>query len=297
MIVVTAPTSMIGRQVLDHVLKGHEEVRVVVRDPSKLHVDLRHKVQVVVGSHGDPAVIDQALRGANAVFWLLPPDPRAESVSAAYLDFTRPAAMSLRANGVKNVVGVSALGRGTAVAGRAGYVTASLAMDDMIAGTGTNYRALTMPSFMDNLLRQTASIRNQGMFFSPISEDRKTPTCATRDIARVAATLLTDRDWTGVEERPVLGPEDLSFADMAGIMSDVLGKTVRFRRVSGEAYKSRLMDLGMSDAMAQGMLDMATAKDEGLDNGVGRTSGFSTPTSFREWCQDTLKPELLKRAA
>ena len=297
MIVVTAPTSMIGRQVLDHVLKGHEEVRVVVRDPSKLPLDVRQKVHLVEGSHGDPAVIDQAFRGADAVFWLSPPDPRADSVVAAYLDFTRPAAMSLRANGVKNVVGVSALGRGTAVAGRAGYVTASLAMDDMIAGTGTNYRALTMPSFMDNLLRQTASIRNQGMFFSPISEDRKTPTCATRDIARVAAKLLTDRDWKGVEERPVLGPEDLSFADMAGIISDVLGKTVRFQRISGEAYKARLVHLGMSDAMAQGMLDMATAKDEGLDNGVTRTPEFSTPTSFDEWCQDMLKPEVLGRAA
>jgi hypothetical protein len=51
------------------------------------------------------------------------------------------------------VVGISALGRGTAVAGRAGYVTASLAMDDLIAGSGVAYRALTMPSFMDNLLR------------------------------------------------------------------------------------------------------------------------------------------------
>ena len=67
------------------------------------------------------------------------------------------------------MVGISALGRGTAAAGHAGLVTASLAMDDLIASTGVSYRALTMPSFMDNLLRQVPAIRSQGMFFTPIS--------------------------------------------------------------------------------------------------------------------------------
>ncbi|MBP2326895.1 hypothetical protein JOF56_007280 [Kibdelosporangium banguiense] len=43
---------------------------------------------------------------------------------------------------VVHVVGVSALGRGTPVGDRAGLVTASLAMDDLIASTGVAYRAL-----------------------------------------------------------------------------------------------------------------------------------------------------------
>jgi hypothetical protein len=49
----------------------------------------------------------------------------------------------------------------------------------------------------------------------------------------------------------------------------------------------------MSDAMAQGMLDMAMAKDNGLDNGVKRTAEFATPTSFRQWCSEELKPAIL----
>jgi len=35
---------------------------------------------------------------------------------------------------------------------------------------------------------------------------------------------------------------------------------------------------------------MARAKNEGLDNGVQRTPENSTPTSFRQWCQEVLKP-------
>jgi hypothetical protein len=44
--------------------------------------------------------------------------------------------------------------------------------------------------------------------------------------------------------------------------------------------------------MAQGMLDMMMAKDNGLDNGVSRGPGnaIDTPTTFRQWCADTLKP-------
>ena len=39
-----------------------------------------------------------------------------------------------------------------------------------------------------------------------------------------------------------------------------------------------------------GYTDMAWAKNEGLDNGVQRTPENSTPTSFRQWCEEVLKP-------
>jgi uncharacterized protein YbjT (DUF2867 family) len=166
-------------------------------------------------------------------------------------------------------------------------------MDDLIASTGVSYRALTMPSFMDNILRHVEAIKNQGMFFSPISGDRKLPTCATRDIASVAAKLLLDPSWSGQGSVPVLGPEDLSFNDMAHIMSEVVGKPVRFQQIPFEAFKARLTGSGMSEPMAQGMLDLMVAKNEGLDNAEPRTPQATTPTSFRQWCEEVLKPAVL----
>ncbi|MGA9912343.1 MAG: NAD(P)H-binding protein [Paraburkholderia sp.] len=293
MIVVTAPTSMISQQVVTHLLDTGEQVRMIARDPSRISLQIRDRVQVVQGSHSDIRVVNTAFEGADAVFWLPPPDSGAESVEAAYVDFTRPACEAFKNHGVRRVVGISALGRGTSVAAQAGHVTASLAMDDLIAGTGVGYRALTMPSFMDNIVRQAAAIKNQGMFFSPISGDRKMPSCATRDIAAVAAKLLRDVSWCGQGHVAVLGPEDLSFNDMAQIMSEVLDKPVRFQQIHFEAYKSRFIQFGMSEAMAQGMTDMARAKDEGLDNAEPRTPENTTPTSFRQWCEEVLKPAVL----
>src|SRR5690242_2284805 len=289
MIVITTPTGQIGSQVLGNLLDSGEELRVIVRDPAELPAAARKGLDIVEGSHGDAAVVDKAFSGADAVFWLAPPDPHAPSVEAAFVGFTRPAAEAFTRHDVGRVVAVSALGRGTPWAGRAGYVTGSLAMDDLIASTGVAFRALCNPSFMDNMIRQAASIRDQGLFFSPIAGDRKLPTIATRDIAAAAARLLLDPSWSGAGEVPLLGAEDLSFNDMAEIMSEVLGKEVRFQRTTLEAYKDRFVSFGMSDAMAQGMTDMAWAKNEGVDNGVQRTPENSTPTSFRQWADEALK--------
>src|SRR5580704_15024479 len=113
MIVITTPTGQIGRQVLDNLLGSGEELRVTVRDPSGLPAGVRENLDVVVGSHGDEAVVDKAFAGADAVFWLMPPDPRAPSVEAAFVGFTRPAAEAFKRHGVARIVAVSALGRGT----------------------------------------------------------------------------------------------------------------------------------------------------------------------------------------
>jgi uncharacterized protein YbjT (DUF2867 family) len=172
-------------------------------------------------------------------------------------------------------------------------VSASLAMDELIMTTGVACRVLTMPSFMDNLLRQVQAIKSQGTFFLPMAGDLKAPTCAIRDIASTAAKLLLDPSWTGQSSISVLGPQDLSFNEMAQIMSEVLDRPVRYQQIPFDAFKVRLTGFGMSEPMAQGMVDMMVAKNEGLDNMVPRTPVSNTPTSFRLWYEEVLKPAVL----
>jgi uncharacterized protein YbjT (DUF2867 family) len=153
---------------------------------------------------------------------------------------------------------------------------------------------VTNPSFMDNLLRQVELIKTQGIFSLPISGgDLKQPSACPRDIAATAARLLLDCTWTGVESVPVLGPEDVSCNDMAGIMSEVLGKPVRFHEIRGEAFKAMLLQRGTSEAMAQANLDMWVAYNHGLDTAEPRTPQSTTPTSLRQWCEKMLKPRVM----
>jgi hypothetical protein len=47
-------------------------------------------------------------------------------------------------------------------------------------------------------------------------------------------------------------------------------------------------------AQSKSMRAVATpAKDQGLDNAEPRTPESTTPTTFRQWCQDILKPAVL----
>lgn len=287
MIVVTTPTGQIGQQVLDNVLDSAEAIRVIARDPSRLPQRVRERVEVVQGSLTDIGVVADAFAGVDSVFWLVPPNPHAESVEGHMLDFTRPLCEALTSQGVRHLIYISGLGR------KAARDAAGLAVDDLITSTGVSYQALRCPAFMDNLLRQVASIKNQGMFFDMVSGDRKLPTCATRDIAAVAARLLLDHSWNGQGSAAILGPEDLSSNDMEHIMSEVLERPIRYQQVPGETFKATLMQYGMSEAWARSLVDRMARVNQGLYNDEPRTSQSTTPTSFRQWCEEVLKPAVL----
>jgi len=293
MIVVTTPTGNIGSKLLMHLLKSNETVRVIVRDASRLPADIRERVDVVEGSHGDAAIVDKAFQGANSVFWLAPPNPKTLSLEATYLDFTRPACEAFRTHGVQRVVAVSALGHGTPWQSQAGFSTASFQMSDLIAASGVHLRALALPGFMDNFLQQAGVLKAQGMFFYPLPGDQPYPTCSTGDIAQVAARLLVDHTWTGASDYPVLGPEDLSLDEMAGILTEVLGKPIRFQQVPSDAFRAQLLGHGMSEVFANGLTEMFEAKAKGLDNAAPRTPESTTPTTFRQWAEQYLKPAVL----
>ncbi|CAH1222489.1 Quinone oxidoreductase 2 [Paenibacillus allorhizoplanae] len=290
MIVVTTPTGQIGQQVLDNIFDSTEAVRVIVRDPSRLSPRMRERVEVVQGSHDDIAVVTKAFEDADSVLWLVPPNPQAENPMNYYINFTQPACEAIKNQGVKRVIGVSSLGYNFGTP--AGLLTPAFAMDDLIENSGVNYRSLRMPFFMENLLHQVNAIKSQGMIFMANAGDHKLATCATRDIADVATKLLLDNTWTGQESVSVIGPDDLSPIDMARIISQVLELPVRYQQIPSTDYKATMMQYGMSEAWAQGLIDMAAAQDQGIYNNESHTAQ-RTPTSFIQWCEEVLKPAIL----
>ena len=59
MIVITTPTGDIGHRVLQHVLQGNEPVRVIARDSLRIPQEIRQRIEVIQGSHGDTATIEK----------------------------------------------------------------------------------------------------------------------------------------------------------------------------------------------------------------------------------------------
>lgn len=289
MIVITTPTGDIGRQVLDRALDRGEPVRVIVRDPFRLPAHVRAQVEVVTGSHAEAGTIAKALEGADQLFWLVPPAGFRDAGPARhyYLDFARAAAQEAASRGVR-MVHVTSLGHG--YQDEAGLLSAALDMDELIESSGVQYRALALPYFMENLLRQIQPISEQGVFTMANIADRPLLTVATRDVAATAAKLLLDTAWRGQARVPLVSPDSLTPDAMAEIISETLGHTVRYQHVPLAQLEAGMVQRGASPALAQDMADMVNAQNNGIYEAEPRDPALATATAFRQWCQDVLKP-------
>jgi uncharacterized protein YbjT (DUF2867 family) len=287
MIVITAPTGQIGSKLVALLLRQQASLRLIVRDPDKLPAEVRERVEIVVGSHHDRDVLDRALDGADALFWLMPATPTASSPYEAYVTASIPGADVVARHAVPRVVIVSALGRGSQI--YAGHISASHAMEDLFRSTGAHVRALALPSFMDNILRQAATI-GEGYISGTLPAGLAMPWIATKDIAAVAAEYLLDLTWTGQDTVDVLGAEDLSLDGIAEILTDVLGRPIRFQPGDRAAAKQFLVGRGFSEAMAQSVIDMDVAGERGINSAVPRTAENTTATTFREFAAEAFRP-------
>ncbi|MBV9817796.1 MAG: hypothetical protein JOZ07_05535 [Solirubrobacterales bacterium] len=158
-----------------------------------------------------------------------------------------------------------------------------------IERTGVNYRALSMPVYMDNLLDQVTSIRDHGVFLYPFDADRLLASVATRDIAHAVAPLLADGSWDGQEHLPVFGPDRLSLDAMAEVISDVLDTTVTYRQVGVDDVARQLAQAGANEAVVRGMTEMMRAQNDGIYD-EDQSQAVPGPTSFQAWCADVLRP-------
>ncbi|MGW8062377.1 NmrA family NAD(P)-binding protein [Streptomyces ziwulingensis] len=289
MIVITTPTGDIGRQVLDRVLDSGEPVRVIARDSSRLAEHVRAQAEVVEGSHADADTIAKALEGADRLFWLVPPAGFRDAGPAGsyYLDFTRAAAQEAAGRGVR-MVHVTSLGHG--YNGAAGLLSAALDMDELIESTGVQCRALALPFFMENVLHQAQPIAQQGVFSMANTADRPLLTVATQDVAATAADLLLDTTWNGQARVPLVSPDSLTPDAMAEIITETLGRTVRYQQVPLADFQDQMVQRGASPSLAQDMADMVNAQNNGIYDAEPRDPASATATDFRQWCQNVLKP-------
>ncbi|MFH9354523.1 hypothetical protein [Kitasatospora sp. NPDC017646] len=188
---------------------------------------------------------------------------------------------------VGHVVGVSSAGHGWPVP--AGVLSAAFAMDAELSASGAAYRALSMPFYMENLLRQLDAIREQGAFYLTCAGDLPLASIATRDIADTAAGLLADPSWTGQENLPVFGPDRLTPDGMAEVISQELGRPVAYRRMGIDDYASLLRSQGADDQAVKDLTEAFAAQEQGVYDADWATAEPTT-TDFRTWCRNVLKP-------
>jgi putative NADH-flavin reductase len=108
---IFAATGGIGRQLLEQAVAAGHQVTAVVRSPGKLSVPGDVRVVAADLADADPAVLEAAVDGADAVLSGLGPRSNAEAGIASH--GTRAIVQAMQATGVRRIVVVSAAPIGT----------------------------------------------------------------------------------------------------------------------------------------------------------------------------------------
>ena len=115
---------------------------------------------------------------------------------------------------------------------------------------------------------------------------------ATRDIGRVAAARLASRGWIGHFVGELHGPADLSFDEVAEILSRGAwaGRSSTSSATAQEARQA-MLENAMSENAADLMLEMYDAVETGRLRPIEpRSPQTTTPTTLAEFARDVMLP-------
>ena len=97
--------------------------------------------------------------------------------------------------------------------------------------------------------------------------------------------------------RELHGPANLSFEEVAGILSEALGKKVEFVRAERKQMRQALVSHGLSDNFADAMLEMYDAVDSGKLRSVRRVRRRRRRRPrWRTFARETMLPLLAEPA-
>ena len=259
MILVTGATGTIGKDVVKGLIAKGEQVRAMIHNPDKAPPTSREPgAEYVTGDLEKPETVIAALQGVEKAFLLSPEDPRMAELHGKF-------AAAAKEAGLRHLVRLSILPANPdaplPIAKWHGEA------DRLVMESGVPYTILRPAYFMQNNLRAARSIASEGAIYGAMG-DGKVGHIDTRDIAEVAATVLTSEGHEG-QIYPLTGPESLSMTEVAARLSTTLGKTVKYVNLPPDKAKAGMMAMGMPDwradawvalggMIAMGKADMAT---------------------------------------
>jgi uncharacterized protein YbjT (DUF2867 family) len=283
-IVVTTPTGRVGSRVTRLLLQAGVRPTLLLRNPAKLDAETRELVDVVQGDQFDPEVVLQATEGADALYWVNPP-VFGEDAVAAWARAGSYAARAIEEHGISRTVFQSSVG--AEKRDGAGEIDGLARTEQLLDDTGSSVLHLRCGFFFTNLSMDPGALE-EGVLRVTWPVDLPMPWVDPRDIGDVAAARLLATDWSGRQVQAVHGPEDLSYAQAASIVSGAIGRPLRAEQIPDDQMREALRAAGLGDAQVEGILGMSTGLREGFVPEDPRTVLTTTPTTLASWAHEHL---------
>jgi uncharacterized protein YbjT (DUF2867 family) len=237
-ILITGATGNISSAILSNLRTTGHNLRALVRNPEKADALGKQGVDVRIGDLDKPWTLGPVFEGADIVWLLTPPGPRAPEQSSNGLWAARQA-------GARYVVRMSAVN----AAFNAPTINSRLhALSDAeVAASGIPYTILKPHFFAQNLLASARSIAEQGAMYMAMGEGRL-GVIDSRDISDFAAHVLTHDGHEG-KTYTLTGPASVNFHQIAEAIGKGIGKPVKYLPVPVEAAQQALTQMGLDPWM------------------------------------------------
>jgi uncharacterized protein YbjT (DUF2867 family) len=286
-IAITTPRGHVGSHVLRTLVAAGVRPRLLMRDPALLDAAWRDRVEVVRCDQDDGDAVLAATRGVEALLWVSPAVPDADPV-AAHARLGAHAARAVTQNGIARTVFLSSVGAEKRHG--AGEIDGLARTEEALDATGAPVLHLRAGYFFANLATDLDGLR-EGVLRTAMALDRPMPWVDPRDIAEVAAARLL-APWTAGGVQAVHGPRDLSFAEVAEVLTGVLGRPVRAERTPDDDLRAGLRAVGLGEAQVEAIVGMSAGLREGFVAEQPRTVVTTTPSTLEGWAAAHLRPLL-----
>lgn len=285
-IALTTPTGHIGNKLANILLNRKADVTLIARHPEKVKDLVSRGAKVIAGEHSDPAVVEQAVRGADALFWLTPSEVTSHDPLGTARRMAEAGAGVLRKHPDLHVVQLSSAG--AFLPSGTGPLVGLYETEQKFRAAGKNIVSLRPNEFMENVFMSLPTIIRQSSIYTSLPGSVKAPFIATADIAEIAAEFLL-KPIDGHHVIDIVGPQEISFDEWARIAGQAIGKPIRVVTIPGEKLKAAMSQSGMSPEMAALLVEMEEAypRIQGHFKGEQRLTGKVT---FSQFARDVFAP-------
>jgi uncharacterized protein YbjT (DUF2867 family) len=288
-IAITTPTGKVGSKITNILLnEGRDKIVLLARHAGKLQDERSLGAIVREGTQTDEDYVMYATEDVDVLFWVIPPNYRSHDPINFYHEVGRIGAKAVKENRISQAVLLSSIG--AHLGHGVGPVNGFKKVEEMFREATGNLRILRPAYFMENFLATVDGIAQANSVFLPIHGEATAPMIATKDIADVAVTVLASQ-FNGTQVMPLHGPRDYSFNEAAEIIGKALGREVNHVKISLDQAKEAMVGMGMSDAVAEAMIEMHVAIETGhMSAEYPRTPDTTTPTTLEEIAQTVIAP-------
>jgi uncharacterized protein YbjT (DUF2867 family) len=275
MILITGASGNVGKEVLKQIAQTGVQVRAAFQSASKA-APAPSGVEIVTVDYNQPESLRTALKAVERVFLVGPPTAQLPALE-------RKAMEVIAQSGVRQVVKLSAMGGREAIFSRQHAQS-----EDYIESTGVPYTFLRPNGFMQNMVNYNAPTINTQNAFYGSEDDGRVSQIDVRDVAAVAVKALTEDGYAG-KAYSLTGPEALTNSEIARILSDELGREIRFVNLPPAKLREALLAAGVPEWNADALLDLQRLYREGKAAKVTREVEQilgRKPISFAQFFRD-----------